>query len=118
MYNTRVDADLHRYGITHRSPPFVALAQSLSFLASSLSVVSPARTLASCPSKMLVASSFERVIFASRQLLGRRLPLCLIRRWAARIFPITRDKFDNPLGRWQEHIKGVGVHALSKKQGE
>lgn len=31
-----------------------------------------------------MASSFERVMFASFQELGLRLPLCLTRRWLAR----------------------------------
>ena len=72
---------------THRSPFFFALLQSDSVVASSPSVVSPLLNRASCPRIISIDSSFDLVISASRQLDGRRLPLCLTNRCAARILP-------------------------------
>lgn len=74
---------------TNRSPFFLALLQSDSDIAISPSVVSPDLIRCSWPRKISNASSLERVISDSRQLLGRRLPRCLMRRWLARILPST-----------------------------
>ena len=81
-----------RYGAengsrTYRSPLFLELLQSLSVVARSPRLVAPLLILASWPRMMVMASSLERVIWASRQLEGRRESLCLTRRCEARILP-------------------------------
>lgn len=73
--------------ITYKSPFFLALLQSLSVIATSPKLTSPLLILLSCAFKISIASAFERVMLGSRQLLGRRLSLCLMRRWRARILP-------------------------------
>lgn len=65
---------------THKSPPLRALLQSDSVAASSAKEVSPAFILRSCSWIISMASSLVRVILASRQLEGRRLPSCLTSR--------------------------------------
>lgn len=71
---------------TYRSPFFLALLQSDSDTARSPKS-SPDWIRCDKPSRVSMASSFDRVISASLQLLGRLLSLCFTSRWLQRILP-------------------------------
>eukprot|EP01090_Pellita_catalonica_P013497 TRINITY_DN3222_c0_g1_i1.p2 TRINITY_DN3222_c0_g1~~TRINITY_DN3222_c0_g1_i1.p2 ORF type:complete len:104 (+),score=4.74 TRINITY_DN3222_c0_g1_i1:66-377(+) len=69
-----------------KSPPRLALLQSLSFLAKSSKEISPDSIRLRKPSKRAIASAFVRVIVDSFQDAGRRESRCFTKRCDARTF--------------------------------